>query len=65
MGSGFPFIQGWNRHASGERVVDDLLRFFHDGIQMRLIAEALGIDFVDVFGAGRPGREPARLGNDL
>ena len=32
---------------------------------MSLILEALCIDLVDILGAGRPGRKPATLGNDL
>jgi RimJ/RimL family protein N-acetyltransferase len=33
--------------------------------QLRRAAERLGVKLVDVFGAGRPGREPAGFGDDL
>ena len=42
-------------------VGDDLLGFVDDGVEVSLVAEALGVDLVDVLGAGRPGREPAAL----
>lgn len=32
---------------------------------MLVVFEALGIDLVDIFGAGRPGREPTACGNGL
>src|ERR1700674_5385376 len=47
-------------------------RAVHDGLRVRqkllkVIAtgEALRVDFVDLFGAGGPGREPAALGDHL
>ena len=44
---------------------DDLLGFRDDGVEVGLVAEALGVDLVDVFGAGGPGGEPAVRGDDL
>ena len=38
---------------------DDLLRLFNDGGQMVRAFKALGVEFVDMFGAGRARREPA------
>ncbi len=48
-----------------QRVVDDLLSLGDDGVEMRFVLEALGVDFVDVFRAGRPSGKPAALGHDL
>src|SRR5439155_6769515 len=51
---------------------DSLDRFRHDGfrlvddaLQVRLVAEAFRVDLVDVLRAGRTGREPAVLRDDL
>ena len=44
---------------------DDFLRLAHDGVQVGLVLETLGVDLVDVLGAGGPGREPAACGDDL
>ena len=46
---------------SAQGVGDDLLGFGDDGVQVGLVAEALGVDLVDVLGAGGPGGEPAAL----
>src|SRR5262245_12441517 len=46
-------------------VAHDLLRLAHDGVEVGLVLEALRVDLVDVFRAGRPGREPATGGHDL
>src|SRR5262245_60813342 len=60
-----------SRHSSahllqlGSRVkrlqgmVDDLLRFTKDRVQVALVLETLSINLVDVLGSGRPGGEPA------
>ena len=45
--------------------VDDGPSLGHDGVQVRLVDEALRVDLVDVLGARRPGREPAASGHDL
>ena len=45
--------------SSSQRVVHDLLRLFHDRVQVRLALEALSVNLVDVFGAGGPGGKPA------
>src|SRR6516162_11291691 len=44
---------------TGQGVVHDSPRFGDNAVQMGLVLEALGVDFVDVFGAGRTGRKPA------
>ena len=44
---------------------DDALGLLHDGLEVGGSLEALGIDFVDVFGAGGPGGEPAVGGDHL
>ena len=36
-----------------------------NGVQVRLVLEALGIDLVDILRPGRPGRKPAAGGGDL
>ncbi len=46
---------------SGQSIGDDLLGFGDDGVQVVLVAEALGVDLVDVLGAGGPRGEPAAL----
>ena len=40
-------------------MIDNLLRFADDRIQMRLALKAFRINLVNVFRAGRPGREPS------
>src|SRR5215469_16058961 len=50
---------------AADSVVDDLLRFTQDGAQMGLALKTLGIDFANLFGAGRPGSEPAARGYHL
>ena len=52
-----PRRQGLRRPASSPRSTIRL--------QMRFVLEALGVDLVDVFSAGWPGREPAVFGDDL
>src|SRR2546423_10883549 len=42
-----------------QRVADDLLGLGHYGIQVRLVLEALRVDFIDILSAGRPGGKPA------
>ncbi len=42
-----------------QSIVNDLLCFADDGFQMRLVLKTLGIDFVDIFRAGRPRSEPS------
>src|SRR3974390_819135 len=55
--------------ASATRVlqhpVDDLLGLAHPGLQVGLASETLGVDLVEILGAGRPGREPAVGRNHL
>ena len=46
-------------------LVDHLLRFAHDRMQVRLAFEAFGIDFVDVLRPGGPGRKPAAFRYDF
>ena len=46
-------------------MVDDLLSFVHDRIEMALILEALRINLVDILGAGRPGGEPSGGSHNL
>src|SRR6201999_2804254 len=46
----------------GEAIADQLLCFLHEALQLRPAAEALGVDFVDLFGPRRPGSKPAVLG---
>src|SRR5262249_20151378 len=41
------------------RVADDLLRVVQNRLQVLLVLEALGVDFVDGLGARRTRREPA------
>src|SRR5262245_23858927 len=43
----------------------DLLRFADDLLEMVLAQEALGVNLVDVFCAGRAGSEPAVCRNDF
>ena len=50
------FGSGFSR--CGQRIVYDLLRLAHDGLQMRLVAETLCVNLIDVFRAGGTGREP-------
>src|SRR5690242_1262502 len=59
----FARISGTPR--SGNRLVDDLLRFVKNGLQVLGIPEAFGINLVDVLGAGRARRKPSMLGDDL
>ena len=49
----------------GQRLVHHLLRLADDGVEVRLVLEALRVDLVDVLGAGGPRREPAAGGDDL
>src|SRR5271154_3078081 len=52
--------------ASGPKcILHHLLGFAHDRLQMGLVLEALGVDLVDVFRAGGPGRKPAAFGHYL
>ena len=46
---------------SSQSVGDDLLGFGDDGVQVVLVAKALGIDLVDIFGARWPRGKPAAL----
>src|SRR3954471_21825945 len=48
-----------------QRFGDDRLRLVHDRVQVRLVAEALRVDLVDVLGARGPRCEPAVRGHDL
>jgi hypothetical protein len=48
-----------------ERGCNDGLGFVEDHPQMVLAAEALGVDLVDIFRAGRPGCKPAVFGDYL
>ena len=43
----------------GQRIADDRLGLFQYPAQMGLAAKTLGVDFVDVLGAGRTRGEPA------
>ncbi len=52
-------------HLAPERRADDLARFGEDRVQVIDALEALGVDLVDVLGAGRARGEPAVLGHDL
>ena len=47
------------------RIGDDLLSLGDDGVEVRRVLEALGVDLVDVLRARRPGGEPAARGDDL
>jgi hypothetical protein len=51
--------------AAPKCVMDDLLSLTHDLLQMGLIAKALCVDLVNVFGAGGPGGKPATLGHNF
>ena len=51
--------------GSGDSGVDDLLGFVLDGFELVGASEALGVDLVDVFGAGGAGGEPAVGGGDF
>src|SRR3546814_4086165 len=53
------------RSKSGERGVDDLLRFGEQALQVFFTLEAFGVDLVDRLGAGGPRGEPAVGGNRL
>ena len=44
-----------------QRIVHHLLGFGHNNIQMRVTLEALGVDLIDVLGAGGPNAKPAAL----
>ena len=48
-----------------QSTIHDLLRLFDESGEVGLVFETLGVDLVDIFGAGRPGREPAIGRNDL
>ena len=48
-----------------QRAGHHLPRFADEGLQVALTPEALGVDLVDVLGAGWPGGEPAVVGDDL
>src|SRR3984893_9963432 len=50
---------------SAQRFGDDGLGLVDDALEMRLVPEALGVDFVDVFGARWTGGKPAVLRDDL
>ena len=50
---------------AAQRALDDLLRLGDHALEVVLAPEALGVDLVDVLGAGRARREPAALGDDL
>lgn len=59
----------WTNHASrfnrrelGERLIHYLSRFTLNEAKVLLAFEAFGVDFVDVFGAGGAGGEPAVFG---
>src|SRR5207244_2687163 len=54
-----------NSESQSEGGGDDGFGLVEDLLQMRLVAEALGVDLVHVLGPGRPGREPAVLCYDL
>src|ERR1700687_378649 len=56
---------GQTAHLTLERLVDGALGFVLYLPQMGLAAKTLGIDLVDVFGAGRPRGKPSAIGNDL
>ena len=45
--------------AGAQGVVHDLLRFTHNGLQMRLVAETFRVNLVNVFRAGRTRCKPA------
>src|SRR5262249_5131547 len=49
----------------GDGVGDDLMRFAKDRVQMLLALKALGVDLVDILGAGRAGGKPAVRRDDL
>src|SRR6478736_6511449 len=51
--------------VSRQRRIDDRLRIAEDFAQVRLAAETLCIDLVDVLGAGRPRGKPAAGAADL
>src|SRR5262249_7859549 len=50
---------------AGQGLVDDPLRLVDDSLQVSRVLETLGVDFVNVFRAGRPGGEPAADGHHL
>ena len=51
--------------GSGEGVGDDVLGFVDDAFEVGFVAEAFGVDLVEIFGAGGAGGEPAGFGDDL
>ena len=51
--------------SSGKGGFDDLLGLALDALQVVRTAEALRVDFVNIFRAGRACREPAVVGDDL
>ena len=51
--------------SSAQRALHDLLRLLDDPVEVLLAAERLGVDLVDVLGAGRARREPAARADDL
>src|SRR5450631_2121601 len=51
--------------GTGDRGGDDLAGLVLDGRQVLGTAEGLGVQLVDVLGAGGAGSEPARRGDDL
>ena len=48
-----------------QRLPHNLLRLGHNGLQVLLVPEALGVNLVEVLRAGRPGGEPPRGGDDF
>src|SRR5450759_2072303 len=54
-------IHSFFRGRGRDRTIDDGLCFLQDLIQMIRPVETFRIDLVDVFGPGRPRREPAVL----
>jgi hypothetical protein len=49
--------------AKSESLRDGALGVLLNRLQMVLVAETLGVDLVDVFGARRPRGKPSRLGS--
>jgi len=48
-----------------QRIIHDRLGFTDNGFQMPLIAEAFGVNLVNIFRAGGTGGEPAGGGGDF
>src|SRR5260370_15746202 len=55
----------WVPGLRRQRCVDDGLRFAQESAQMAVAAKTLGVDLIDVLGAGRTGGKPSARRDDL